>query len=241
MFRTTYLHQLIGNPFAGSLTVSHASDFLLDPGRRVTHDELAALKAVPYVVDLRHGRTLYAVGIDVEQARQASFLYFYLRGAAREVLSVPWEWGRVYPRQHRFDTIFLFSPGRCGSTLLNNILVAAGAESVSEPDIYQAFLSRTYLRAPPMRPVLRYAVRNATEDIATLFGTLGRPFIIKLRLELCQVPRAILACGSQPAKSIFLTRRFETWAKSMAQAFDISPQRIILHYKRSLDCYTYLN
>jgi hypothetical protein len=219
---------------------SQVSDFVLGAMQPVSRQRFAELGAIPYLLDLRRGRTLYAAGIDLEQAKQATFLYLHLRGNARSILSMPWEAGPVYPITERGETIYLFSPGRCGSTLLNNILSAAGADSVSEPDIYQAFRSDGYGRLPPWRPVIRYAVRNATQDLMSLFAKRGRPLIIKLRAAACSTPAPILSSANLPPRTIFLTRQFEGWAKSTAQAFNHTPQRIIQHYKRGLDCCAYL-
>jgi hypothetical protein len=239
MWRLGVLHEIAQARNTDVPSHSRVTDFALGRKRPVPRERCAEFGGVPYLLDFRYARTLYATGIDREQAKQATFLYLHLRNHARGILSVPWEAGPVYPSDGG-QPIFLFSPGRCGSTLLHNILIAAGADSLSEPDIYQAFTCRVYNRLPPLRPLIERATRDATQDLVSLFAERGRPLVIKLRAATCTRPAAILACAGRSPKTIFLTRQFESWAKSASQAFHHPPQRLVLNYKHAVECCAFL-
>ena len=218
----------------------NVQNFVLGPGRRVYGNDPLWAAVVPYAIDLRRGRTIYATGIDLEEARAAPFLHLFLRAKVHQLLMVPWGYGPLHGSMENVDRIFLFSPGRCGSTLVNAILGLAGANSISEPDVYDAFRSRIFRYLLPLQPAARTAIKNATTDLAALFGESTRPLIIKLRSQICTVAREVLACGSQPPRSIFLTRQFEPWARSTAQAFGYPPGELLIRYREAVDCYRYL-
>jgi hypothetical protein len=93
--------------------------------------------------------------LDLQKLRQAPFSYLYARQEAKTVLLVPWEAGQINHPRAETDPIYLFSPGRCGSTLLHNILLAANISSVSEPDVGGALFSRFYRQYRVMRPLLK--------------------------------------------------------------------------------------
>lgn len=209
------------------------------PGVSIPRGDLQRLGAIPYVIDMARARSIYALGVDAAAARDSAFTYLYTRQHADGAVSVPWEWGPISPDRGR-EGIFLFSPGRCGSTLVNAALNAAGATSVSEPDIYHVLLSRLYRRVPPIRPIVRKALANATRDLLSVFGSDGQPLIIKLRAQLCAVAPAMLTMPSCRRKTIFLIRHFEPWAKSTMQAFDLPPQRVVDRYSDALKCCDFL-
>ena len=51
---------------------------------------------------------------------------------------MPWEWDESGQGS---APILLFSPGRCGSTLLSQLLFDGGISNVSEPDFYTQLTS----------------------------------------------------------------------------------------------------
>lgn len=197
---------------------------------------LAALPdgALPYCLDVLSRRSLYVTGLDRRQAQQAPFYFLYARRHAREIISVPWE--RDTPRPGAAAPLFLFSPGRCGSTLLSQILSDAGVPNVSEPDFYTQLT--TALGTAPLNP-LRAAMRRAAGSMGSaLTASFGAPLVVKLRAESCRAPGLLLQ--GREKRALFMTRDFEDWARSTAQAFRNSPRKMVAKYMRALACYDWL-
>ena len=122
-------------------------------------------------------------GVDAQAAQRAPFYYLHLRRHARGVVSVPWEAGSIHDGA-RHTPIFLFSPGRCGSTLLSRILSAAGMPNVSEPDFYTQLT--TTAMASGLNPFRSMVVRAAADMGSDLAAALDavQPPVVKLRAEV---------------------------------------------------------
>ncbi len=222
------------------IRMSKPEDFAAGPFRAVGKRELKGERAFPCVIDVAHGRTLYVLGIDAQKLREAPFANVYARQAAVSVLSVPWEAGPINDPLPQSAPLYLFSPGRCGSTLLHNILVAANLGGVSEPDIAAALISPAYQKYALLRPILRSATRIYARDLVSALARDGEPFVVKLRSQFCRAAPALLE-GSRERRTIFLTRRFESWARSVGQLFKVSPAYLVKEYRQSLLCYSYLS
>ena len=186
---------------------------------------------LPYCLDPVRLRSLYVLGADLRETAAAPFYYLHLRRTAREVVSVPWEQGRLIAGGTG-SPILVFSPGRVGSTLLSSILFEAGVPNVSEPDFYTQ-ATRAFAASPfnPLRAAMHEAVLNLGRDLAAAFGT-GAPVVAKLRAECCRAPWLILEEGRP--KTIFMTRHFEAWARSTGRVFRAGPKRAVAKYLQAL-------
>lgn len=213
-----------------SISIASPSDFLL--GQR-SHTDRANACFLPYCFDVIRRRALYVSGTNVSAAQGAPFYYLKLRRHAEQLLSVPIEHGPLTGGVAGHAPVFLFSPGRVGSTLISQVLAEAGVPSVSEPDFYTQAAS-PFLRSPlnPWRDAFQAAMWNLTHDLGTALG--GAP-VIKLRAECARAPE--LFVRSPEAKTIVLFRGFESWSRSTAQVFGPDPAKTVRKYWSALACY----
>lgn len=194
-----------------------------------------AQPAFPYCLDFLRARCLYVVGVEPQQVQSAPFYYLYLRRHACRVLSVPVELVPIAAAPQN-DPVFLFSPGRCGSTFLSQVLFEAGFASVSEPDFCTQMASWFWSqRFNPLAPVFGEAMRAMSADLAAALG--GVP-VVKLRAECARAPE--LFVRSPVASTIALFRRFESWSRSTAQVFGAQPGKAVRKYMTALRCYDWL-
>lgn len=190
----------------------------------------------PYCLDFLNARAIYAADTGIGAVQGAPFYYLHLRRRARRLLSVPIEHGPVGRLCGHTDPVFLFSAGRCGSTLVSRILSEAGIASVSEPDFYTQMSSWFWSRRsnPLHAPFLR-AMWHMTDDLTV---ALGKPPVIKLRAECAKAPA--LFVRDTGSRAIVMVRSFESWARSTARVFGNPPDKIVRKYLTALHCYAYL-
>src|SRR5262249_34008005 len=124
--RRITLAQVRGTRRLDRISISVPGDFRVASVEVIDSPGAGYGPLLPYCIDFPRGRSIYVGGVDTKAAQAAPFYYLYLRRHARTVVSVPWERGRLCDGAARVP-LFLFSPGRCGSTLLSRILSAAGA------------------------------------------------------------------------------------------------------------------
>ena len=217
------------------IAISTPGDFVLEPWTRIGRETDEPL--LPYCLDFLRRRSLYVGGVDREGAQTAPFYYLYLRRQARRVVSVPWEAGALAPGAPRAP-VFLFSPGRCGSTLLSRILSAAGLANVSEPDFYtQATTAVAASGLNPFRATIAHAAANMGADLAAALDA-ARPPVVKLRAESCRAPQLLVQAAER--RTLFMTRGFESWARSNGRAFRNGAQKSVGKYLRAIGCYAWL-
>ncbi len=193
-------------------------------------------QALPYCLDLVRRRALYVCGADYRAAQAAAFYYLHLRQTARHILSVPFERLPLSPVSAHGDPVFLFSPGRAGSTLISRVLAEAGVASVSEPDFYTQVAS-PFCRSPlnPWRDRIERAMWHLSDDLC---AALGAAPVVKLRAECAAYPELFLR--RPHAKTIVLFRSFESWSRSTAQVFGAGPGKAVGKYLAALRCYDVL-
>lgn len=219
------------------IAISTPGDFVLGAKLERTRAEAARETLLPYCLDFIGRRALYVGGVDVAGAQAAPFYYLYLRRQAKTVLSVPWEAGSLC-RQSERAPIFLFSPGRCGSTLLSRILSAAGLANVSEPDFYtQATTALVASRFNPFRETIRKAIGDMGADLTATLDAAHSP-VVKLRAESCRAPDLLVQ--PQERRTIFMTRGFESWARSNGRAFRNGAKKSVGKYLRAKTCQAWL-
>jgi len=195
--------------------------------------------AFPYCLDFLRARALYVPDIEARAVQGAPFYYLHLRRKARSLVSVPIEFGTLSTAQE-MRPVFLFSPGRCGSTLLSRILFEAGVVSVSEPDFYTQMSSVFWSNAAnPLRARFHKAMWNMTGDLVAALGARHAP-VIKLRAECCRAPELFLQPSTGRQRTLVMFRSFESWARSTGRAFRAHPGKAVRKYMRSLECYAFL-
>jgi len=229
--------QIIRETAADTTRMSTPGDFATGPFRGTAKAQ--GTPAFPCIIDIARGRTLYVPDLDAKKLREAPFANVYARTQAKSVLSVPWEAGPLNRPSIQADPIYVFSSGRCGSTLLHNILTRAGVPGVSEPDIATALISPAYGKYPLLRPLLRRATRIYVRDLVSALGDNHGPFVVKLRSQFCRAAEPLLK-GARERRTIFMTRDFASWSRSVGQMFRVSPAYLVQEYRGSLNCYAYL-
>ena len=217
------------------IAISTPGDFALGAVQAVTRDEAARRGALPYCLDFARRRLIYVGGIDAGEAQRAPFYYLHLRRHASSVLSVPWEGGDLHAGAKNAP-IFLFSPGRCGSTLLSRILSNARCPNVSEPDFYTQATAAFW--SSPLNP-LRAKVSDVVADMGSdLCAAIGDATVVKLRAESCRAPDMLMR--PQERRTLFMTRGFEDWTRSTMRAFRNPPGKTVGKYLRALAAYDWL-
>ena len=190
----------------------------------------------PYCIDVLRGRTVYVEGPAPGDVLAAPFYYLHLRRTARTVVTAPIGYGPLCGTSDPRPPIFLFSPGRCGSTLLSRLFSAAGIAGVSEPDFYTQLASPIWSGvARPLREPFRRAMWDMTADLVAVAGDVP---VVKLRAECCRAPDLFLQSGRQ--RTLMMFRRFEDWARSTAQVFGAGPHKSVRKYMRALSCLAHL-
>ena len=228
MTRRTIVSDVVRRRNVSRISIAAASDFVGMPN--------TAPPGVlfPYCLDFLRARALYVGGVDADAVQAAAFYYLHLRRHASQLASVPIE--QLAPAAAVDDPVFLFSPGRCGSTLMSRVLYEAGIASVSEPDFYTQLAAWFWSRsANPLAPPFHAAMRRMSGD---LIAALGQVPVVKLRAECARAPHLFVAGPERPA--IMLFRRFDTWSRSTAQAFAASPAKAVGKYMTALRCLAWL-
>lgn len=206
------------------------SDLEAESWRAVTRADARAAGAMPYCMDIAARRSVYVSGLSAERAQSAPFYYLTARREAQEIFSVPWKSGAVYPA--KAQPVFVFSPGRCGSTLLSRLLFEAGIPTISEPDFYSQFTAGALYDKQNARfysTEVKDALGTLTHDLASACGA-EKYFVIKLRSEVCFITRFLVNIFPEPHKTIFMLRDFPGWAKSTIRHFAYPPEAIVSKY-----------
>jgi hypothetical protein len=220
---------------ADRIAISTPGDFVTAPARR--RDQGGGDGLLPYCLDFARRRAVYVGGVDVRGAQAAPFYYLYLRRNAKSVVSVPWENGALCTEDWRAP-IFLFSPGRCGSTLLSRVLSAGEIANVSEPDFYtQATTAAAASVLNPFRGTIVAAAAGMGADLASALDPVQPP-VVKLRAESCRAPGLLVR--PRERRTIFMTRAFEAWARSNGRAFRNGAAKSVRKYLSALSGYAWL-
>ena len=220
---------------ADRIAISTPGDFVLGASQVIARAEAARLNALPYCLDFTRRRVLYVTGVDSDEAQRAPFYYLHLRRTAQAVLSIPWEGGNLHGGAQKVP-VFLFSPGRCGSTLLSRILSDAQCPNVSEPDFYTQATAAFWSR--PLNP-LRARIRDAAAAMGSdLCAITGDATVVKLRAESCRAPGMLVQ--PEERRALYMTRGFESWARSTIRAFRNPPRKTVGKYLRALEGYAWL-
>jgi hypothetical protein len=215
------------------IAIATPGDFVLDTPRPIGREDAARLNALPYCLDFARRRSIHVIGVDAREAQRAPFYYLHLRRNARGVLSIPWEEGALH---HGAAPVFLFSPGRCGSTLLSRILSDANIPNVSEADFYTQATAAVW--SSIFNP-WRADVRGAIADMGSnLCAVTGDATVVKLRAESCRAPDMLVR--PRERRTLFMTRGFESWARSNIRAFRNAPGKTVNKYLRALTAYAWL-
>ena len=168
---------------------------------------------LPYGADPETRSLFYTVHANPSELFAYPFLYQAQFMDVQEVVAVPFERLVEIDQPARSTVHFVFSIGRCGSTLLAKIRGAAGLTAISEPDIFTQMARRE---------VRQFSVAERRDCIAAstrcLAGYGSDKTVIKLRNH-CNSIAQLIAGASDGARCEFVLRNRRDWARSMIAAF----------------------
>lgn len=207
------------------------ADFRYGALRPASAEDIQA--ALPYCVDMAGRKTLYVVGLQPEAVRAAPFYYLHARRHASAVLVRDW-WLDSDALAHPTPPVFLFSTGRCGSTLVTRMLNAAGTPAVSEPDFYTQFTAGLLFAEDRSRFMndIAATLRRMTADLCRSLGG-DAPLIIKLRSDVSAAAHPMMTLHGM-TRSLFICRDFDRWAHSTLRHFPCRPEQLVGQYVQSL-------
>ena len=211
------------------------------PPIRAYKSDFSGETFIPYCLDLSHRKILYTSAESTEDLMSAPFLYQAQRLKPAKVLFADWEDVPLFCPTESWP-IFVFSPGRCGSTLFHAILRACGHASVSEPDFYTQISYARYNTELPQaaRDALYRVLEGLTEDLCGGLANTPRPLFIKLRSECCHDPALITSGLQSPIWTVFMIRNVRPWAESILSVFGSMPIDVIEYLNQAIDCAVWL-
>jgi len=208
------------------------TDFSLSPA--VSLKSLNLKRLVPYASDFSNGDILYAATcrsqlddpfLYVSQFQNADYV---ARIRARDVLRVATESPAGQPT-------FVFSIGRCGSTLTSNISKALGLPTFSEPD---ALVGPGVFK--PDQPD-RLVMDVLKASVMSMQHFAGRGDItIKMR-AYSNIAVGWFTETFPEARFVFLYRRFEPWVKSYVKAFDLDVETLFFNLSTGVQAHRFLS
>lgn len=197
---------------------------------------------IPYCIDF-HRKSLIGIrDIDPLVAAKATFHYIYLREHAKKFIEITKYSKFYYDFKTPIASTLLFSPGRCGSTLLSKIISSIGIASISEPDFHsQAAIYLSKCKDPSEFKEILSLLHLANNYLIAPFANVGhKNILIKMRSHVNLLPEAIVASLIPRPRTIFLNRQFETWCASRMRAFSNTLDDNLAIYIRSQQCLTKL-
>lgn len=210
-------------PFA--VAPAAATDFATHP---VGDFEAGALATDPtlslYCLDLGRREALFVRTPPELDLTAAAFLYQTQYSAATELVAVPFaELHRVAATVEAPSErlVFVYSVGRCGSTLVSKAFAAAdGVVSLSEPDFFWQLHALQDAGDPELDTLVASCIRLLCAPRP------ARAWAIKLRSHEIELADALRRSFPE-AKSVFLYRDADSWARSAARAFGFfSPETL---------------
>lgn len=212
----------------GGIVRAHVRDLRLSfptPRRRVEFDGYT-----PYWIDFR-GRRLFLARHDPARDGERPFFYMAQREFADAVLDVGFSYlRRTYDpeRAAQARPLFVFSVGRCGSTLLSRLLEAGGYRAYSEPDVFSQWSG---IRAASKR-TLELTLGFSLDCLERRAG--GLPVAVKLRSS-SSFAYGEIAATFPKARSLFLFRSPRAWARSWVVALESDAAQLVRRLAGSVD------
>ncbi|WP_186024361.1 sulfotransferase family protein [Burkholderia gladioli] len=208
------------------LRVRHAdSTRMVRPGdfdSRVVarHASLAELperaRYVPLYADWRAERLVHGRWEGDAALSDVPFLYQHQRRHVQWLAELPFERLDAWHDDAGLTPTFVFSIGRCGSTLLSRLLAAAGEPAISEPDVLTnvAWVDDD----AELAVARRWGPSVVRAAVCGLALACGRAPVIKLRARCNRAVDVFLQAFPQ-ARYVFMFRERDDWVRSTSRAF----------------------
>ncbi len=219
------------------------NDFSHENAEIISSNDANKMKLSPYCLDFEQKRIIFAAGIDPIGLAKSTFYFKMQREMAKGFLAVPIENFPAHIPKIDTPVVTIFSPGRCGSTLLSKIFDAMGVTSISEPDFYTQIVKYVYINKPEKKEMheLLNMLQIASYSLLKKFSNKNESIVaIKMRSQVNFSVSTVLAGLPNTKKTIFLTRDFPSWCESNMRAFGGSLQENFVTYLQSLKALKWL-
>jgi hypothetical protein len=207
--------QIVGRHHLDATKFSSRADFDTEPGTGTLDltDVVNGPDFLVYCLDYERQRVVYADNGQALRSPAPPFLYLEQRRVANRLAELPFgQLGEIaFPRM---SPTFIISPGRCGSTLLVQLLRAAGVDAISEPDSYTNLANQRAFTTGDL-PRERELVQACT---STFFRGWGASPVIKLRGVGCFIVKQLLE-AIPDARFVVLFRDRRAWVQSHSRQF----------------------
>lgn len=212
---------------------------------KYTTEDVINKQFIPYCFDYTRGVLILTSDLDPHVAANQPFQYLFLRNNAREFYEVSLknfkQMGSIDPTK----VFFLLSPGRCGSTLLSNLIQSMNVQSISEPDFYS---QAAFYLANNSNILSKQQIVDVLDLLKIANYILLLPFLnkadskvlIKTRSHVTATPQILISSFNNAPNFVFLTRDFIPWCESRMRAFANTLDDNLKIYIRSENCREFL-
>lgn len=226
-------------------SVVSADDVIYTQKISFTSEEIKNKQLIPYCFDYKRDVLILTSNLDPYLAAKQTFQYVYLRNNAKEFCEISLKNFNATDSIDPNKIFFLLSPGRCGSTLLSNLIQTMDVQSISEPDFYS---QAAFHLATNYKSLSRKQIQDALDLLKIANHILLLPFLtetnskvlIKTRSHVTVLPQILISSFSYSPNFIFLTREFIPWCESRMRAFKNSLQDNLKIFIRSEKCRQFL-
>ncbi|WP_047258476.1 sulfotransferase family protein [Chromobacterium subtsugae] len=237
--RKIYLRRVSGVTHGESTRMVRPDDFASDIIAAVDAAEQIEDfgRYLPLCVDWRAERLRYSRWEDASPLSDAPFLYQRQRRQAAMLADIPFERLPELGQAEGMTPTFIFSIGRCGSTLLSRMLAAVGEQAVSEPDaLTNIALVDNAEQGRQAAEAGELIVRSCVEALRRACGPSP---VIKLR-AVCNLAAAAFVRALPNARYVFMFRGREDWVRSYSRAFGDSAAELEALLRQSAQAFQHL-
>ncbi len=218
------------NGISKAFDFSSPSDFTEKIIFPVALSELDLSSYVPYCLDLKNEHVVLTPSS--KKLEESPFLYQAQRALSSQVLRIPFDAYKNYflDRKDAVSRLnFIFSIGRCGSTLASTLASKFGSPSFSEPDVFLN-LNKKILGSEAQ------LLNALCKHFVMLSPCSASRITIKLRAENSWL-MPFVARHVKGSKILFLTRELSAWQKSYASKFARSDEGLLRLLRKCFEAY----
>jgi Sulfotransferase family len=231
--RPIVVSKIVARQKRAAVAVASPHDFTLEYAGELSagRDEWPA---PAYCLNHAEKQVLFAICHDNDRVFEAPFLWHAQYQQASQIATIPFERLNEFVCTVPERPIFVFSIGRCGSTLLSALLRASGAHTISEPDLLTQ-LARTGPEQGRERSkeVRRLLIRSC---VASLTMRRTMPIAIKLRSQCNEIAREIAQVFPDGTYVVMMRDR-HTWLSSRLRALGGDPRILASLYRGGLQTF----
>lgn len=231
--RPVVLSKILARRKRRAIAVASPLDFILQQAGEL-HPERDKWPGPAYCLSRAEKRVLFTICPHTDALFDAPFLWQAQYQLASQVASVPFERLQEFIGTLPLKPIFVFSIGRCGSTLLSALLRKCGIHSISEPDLLTQLATSAFGDRSRMGTELRQLLVQSCIASLAHHGTV--PIAIKLRSQ-CNVIAREIAQAFPEGTYVMMMRERHAWLNSRLTALGGDPVALASLYRSGLEAY----